>query len=308
MKRKMMALLLSMTLGATMLAGCGSGSSDSGDSSAKDTKEDAAADETDKEEADAADETDKEEADAADETEASGEKTDVYVFIAASLKNTMEEIKANYEAEHPNVNIIYNADSSGTLQTQIEEGAQCDIFFSAATKQMDALTEEGYVIDGSVTNLLENKIVLIKPTGKETAVTGFDNITEASSLALAGEDVPVGQYARKLFENIGNLDDVMAMEINEGANVTAVLTAVAEGSNEVGVVYATDAASMADKVEVIAEATADQVDPAIYPIGLIEDKEASDAEVKAAEEFKEYVATDPSPMELLTAAGFNQIK
>ena len=225
MKRKMMALLLSMTLGATMLAGCGSGSSDSGDSSAKDTKEDAAADGTDKEEADAA-----------DETEASGEKTDVYVFIAASLKNTMEEIKANYEAEHPNVNIIYNADSSGTLQTQIEEGAQCDIFFSAATKQMDALTEEGYVIDGSVTNLLENKIVLIKPTGEETAVTGFDNITEASSLALAGEDVPVGQYARKLFENIGNLEDVMAMEINEGANVTAVLTAVAEGSNEVGVV------------------------------------------------------------------------
>ena len=220
----------------------------------------------------------------------------------------MEEIKANYEAEHPNVNIIYNADSSGTLQTQIEEGAQCDIFFSAATKQMDALTEEGYVIDGSVTNLLENKIVLIKPTGEETAVTGFDNITEASSLALAGEDVPVGQYARKLFENIGNLDDVMAMEINEGANVTAVLTAVAEGSNEVGVVYATDAASMADKVEVIAEATVDQVDPAVYPIGLIEDKEASDAEVKAAEEFKEYVATDPSPMELLTAAGFNQIK
>ena len=230
------------------------------------------------------------------------------MFIAASLKNTMEEIKANYEAEHPNVNIIYNADSSGTLQTQIEEGAQCDIFFSAATKQMDALTEEGYVIDGSVTNLLENKIVLIKPTGEETAVTGFDNITEASSLALAGEDVPVGQYARKLFENIGNLDDVMAMEINEGANVTAVLTAVAEGSNEVGVVYATDAASMADKVEVIVEATADQVDPAIYPIGLIEDKEASDAEVKAAEEFKEYVATDPAPMELLTAAGFNQIK
>ena len=269
MKRKMMAFLLSMALGATMLAGCG-------DSSATDSKE-------------------KETADTTDEKETSGEKTDVYVFIAASLKNTMEEIKANYEADHPDVNIIYNADSSGTLQTQIEEGAQCDIFFSAATKQMDALAEEGYVIDGSVTNLLENKIVLIKPTGEDTAVTGFDNITEASSLALAGEDVPVGQYARKLFENIGILDDVMAMEINEGANVTAVLTSVAEGSNEVGVVYATDAASMAD-----------QVDPAIYPIGLIDDKEASDAEVKAAEEFKEYVATDPSPMELLTAAGFKQ--
>ena len=149
MKRKMMALLLSMTLGATMLAGCGSGSSDSGDSSAKDTKEDAAADGTDKEEADAA-----------DETEASGEKTDVYVFIAASLKNTMEEIKANYEAEHPNVNIIYNADSSGTLQTQIEEGAQCDIFFSAATKQMDALNEKGLIAEDTIADLLENKIVM----------------------------------------------------------------------------------------------------------------------------------------------------
>ena len=282
MKRKMMALLLSMTLGATMFAGCGSGSSDSGDSSAKDTKEDAAADETDKEEADAA-----------DETEASGEKTDVYVFIAASLKNTMEEIKANYEAEHPNVNIIYNADSSGTLQTQIEEGAQCDIFFSAATKQMDALTEEGYVIDGSVTNLLENKIVLIKPTGEETAVTGFDNITEASSLALAGEDVPVGQYSREIFDNLGITDEVNKMEINEGKNVTNVLASVSEGSNEVGIVYATDAASVADSVEVIAEAPEGSLKtPVLYPAGMVEDKEASDDDKAAAEVFLEYLQSD----------------
>ena len=293
MKRKMMALLLSMTLGATMLAGCGSGSSDSGDSSAKDTKEDAAADGTDKEEADAA-----------DETEASGEKTDVYVFIAASLKNTMEEIKANYEAEHPNVNIIYNADSSGTLQTQIEEGAQCDIFFSAATKQMDALTEEGYVIDGSVTNLLENKIVLIKPTGEETAVTGFDNITEASSLALAGEDVPVGQYSREIFDNLGITDEVNKMEINEGKNVTDVLASVSEGSNEVGIVYATDAASVADSVEVIAEAPEGSLKtPVLYPAGMVEDKEASDDDKAAAEAFLEYLQSDEA-LEVFEKYGF----
>ena len=96
----------------------------------------------------------------------------------------------------------------------------------------------------------------------------------------------------------------MGMEINEGANVTAVLTAVAEGSNEVGVVYATDAASMSDQVEMIAEASADQVDPAIYPIGLIKDAEASEEQADAAVELKEYIVTDSLPMDLFTAAGF----
>lgn len=220
----------------------------------------------------------------------------------------MNEIAENYKKKDENVDLVFNADSSGTLKTQITEGASCDIFFSAAEKQMNELKDGGYIEDGSVVPLLENKVVLIKGKGAETSVTGFDNITSAKNIALAGADVPVGSYSREIFTNMGILDDVMSKDINECANVTAVLTAVAEGSNEVGVVYATDAASMADKVEVIAEATADQVDPAVYPIGLIEDKEASDAEVKAAEEFKEYVATDPAPMELLTAAGFNQIK
>ena len=292
MKKKVLATVLAAAMTAMMLAGCGSGSG-SGDGAA-DTAEAAETAEA------------KEEAEA--EPTKAEEPTDVYVFIAASLKNTMEEIKTNYEKDHPDVNIIYSADSSGTLQTQIEEGAQCDIFFSAATKQMDALSEGGYVIDGSVTNLLENKIVLIKPTGGETAVTGFDNITDASSLALAGEDVPVGQYARELFTNIGILDKVNEMEINEGANVTAVLTAVAEGSNEVGVVYKTDAASMPDDVEVITEATADQVSPAIYPVGLIKDDQAADGEADAAAAFKDYLTTDESAMTLFTEAGFTQYK
>ncbi|WP_394525299.1 molybdate ABC transporter substrate-binding protein [Lacrimispora sp. JR3] len=235
---------------------------------------------------------------------AAAEPMDLYVFIAASLKNTMETVKESYEKQHPGVTIIYNADSSGTLKTQIEEGARCDVFFSAATRQMDELKERGYVVDGSVHDLLMNQVVLIKPKGGKTKVTGFDNITQAANLALAGEDVPVGQYARKMFTNMGLLDSVMKMEINEGPNVTAVLTAVAEGSNEVGIVYATDAASMADSVEIIAKADKSLVDPAIYPVGLIKDKEASEEEKKAAEDFVKYLTEDQDVRQVFTNAGF----
>jgi molybdate transport system substrate-binding protein len=236
------------------------------------------------------------------------EHADLYVFIAASLKNTMETVKKEYESKHPEVTVIYNADSSGTLKTQIEEGARCDIFFSAATKQMDELEKGGFVKEGSVQNLLMNQMVLIKLKGKETEVTGFDNMTEASSLALAGEDVPVGQYARKLFEKMGILDKVMSMEINQGPNVTAVLTAVAEGSNEVGIVYATDAASMSDQVEVIAKVDKEMLDPAQYPVGLIENKEASEVEKAAAADFMEYLTGSEEVKKQFLDAGFELYK
>lgn len=218
---------------------------------------------------------------------------EIYVFIAASLSNAMEEIQKNFNEEYPDVEILYNADSSGTLQTQIEEGSRCDIFFSAATKQMDELVEEGLAKEDSVVDLLENKVVLIKPKDGETKVTGFENITDAANIALAGEDVPVGQYAREIFNNLGIMNDVEAMEINEGKNVTEVLAAVSEGSNEIGVVYATDAASVADQVEIIAEAPADALKtPVLYPAGLVEDAEASEAEKEAAETFFEYLQSD----------------
>ena len=187
----------------------------------------------------------------------------------------------------------YNADSSGTLQTQIEEGSRCDVFFSAATKQMDELMEEGLVREDSVVDLLENKVVLIKPAGGETKVTGFENILDAKNIALAGEDVPVGQYAREIFTNMGIMEDVESMEINEGKNVTEVLAAVSEGSNEVGVVYATDAASVAGQVEIIAEAPAEALKtPVLYPVGLTEDEEASETEAAAAEAFLAYLQSD----------------
>lgn len=218
---------------------------------------------------------------------------EVYVFIAASLANAMEEIQKDFNQKYPDVEIFYNADSSGTLQTQIEEGSRCDIFFSAAEKQMDALVEEKLAKEDSVVDLLENKVVLIKLKDAETKVTGFENITEAENLALAGEDVPVGQYAREIFTNLEIMDHVEEMEINEGKNVTEVLAAITQGSNEVGVVYATDAASVADQVDIIAEAPAEALKtPVLYPVGLTVDEEASSAELAAAEAFLEYLQTE----------------
>lgn len=230
---------------------------------------------------------------------------ELYVFIAASLSNAMEEIQKDFNQKYPDVEIFYNADSSGTLQTQIEEGSRCDIFFSAATKQMDALVEEQLAKEDSVEDLLENKVVLIKLKDAETKVTGFENITESENLALAGEDVPVGQYAREIFTNLGIMDQVEKMEINEGKNVTEVLAAITQGSNEVGVVYATDAASVADQVEIIAEAPAEALEtPVLYPVGLTEDQEASSAEQAAAEVFLEYLQTEEA-MKVFEEYGFS---
>ena len=245
------------------------------------------------------------------DTEVKGDenlKGEVYAFIAASLSNSMEEIQKDFNELYPNVTIYYSADSSGTLQTQIEEGARCDLFFSAADKQMDALTEEKLTKEDTVKDLLENKVVLIKPKDGETKVTGFENITDAANIALAGDSVPVGQYSREIFDNLGITDEVNKMEINEGKNVSEVLAAVSEGSNEIGIVYATDAASVADKVDVIAEAPADALKtPVLYPVGLIEDKEASEDDTAAAEAFLEYIKSDDA-MKVFEKYGFTAYK
>ena len=240
--------------------------------------------------------------------ETSDLKGEVNTFIAASLSNAMEEIQKDFNETYPDVEILYNADSSGTLQTQIEEGARCDIFFSAADKQMDALVDEDLAKKDTVEDILENKVVLIKPKDGETKVTGFENITDAANIALAGDSVPVGQYSREIFDNLGITDEVNKMEINEGKNVSEVLAAVSEGSNEIGIVYATDAASVADKVDVIAEAPADALKtPVLYPVGLIEDKEASEDDTAAAEAFLEYIKSDDA-MKVFEKYGFTAYK
>ena len=235
-------------------------------------------------------------------------KGEVNTFIAASLSNAMEEIQKDFNETYPDVEILYNADSSGTLQTQIEEGARCDLFFSAADKQMNALVDENLAKKDTVEDILENKVVLIKPKDGETKVTGFENITDAANIALAGDSVPVGQYSREIFDNLGITDEVNKMEINEGKNVSEVLAAVSEGSNEIGIVYATDAASVADKVDVIAEAPADALKtPVLYPVGLIEDKEASEDDTAAAEAFLEYIKSDDA-MKVFEKYGFTAYK
>ena len=240
--------------------------------------------------------------------ETSDLKGEVNTFIAASLSNAMEEIQKDFNETYPDVEILYNADSSGTLQTQIEEGARCDIFFSAADKQMNALVDENLAKKDTVEDILENKVVLIKPKDGETKVTGFENITDAANIALAGDSVPVGQYSREIFDNLGITDEVNKMEINEGKNVSEVLAAVSEGSNEIGIVYATDAASVADKVDVIAEAPADALKtPVLYPVGLIEDKEASEDDTAATEAFLEYIKSDDA-MKVFEKYGFTAYK
>lgn len=219
-------------------------------------------------------------------------ETEIYIFAASSLSNAMMEIQSMYQKIYPSVNLILNLDSSGTLQTQIEEGAECDVFFSAAMKQMSELEEGGYMKEDSIVSLLENSVVLIKPVGMSTAVTGFENIYEAKNIALATKDVPVGAYAREVFTNLGILEELEDMEINEGANVAAVLAAVSEASNEVGVVYATDAYSVRDSVEIIAEAPADSLKTrVIYPAGLVNNQEADSVQQEAAEEFISYLAS-----------------
>ena len=213
-------------------------------------------------------------------------KGEVNTFIAASLSNAMEEIQKDFNETYPDIEILYNADSSGTLQTQIEEGARCDIFFSAADKQMDALVDEDLAKKDTVEDI----------------------ITDAANIALAGDSVPVGQYSREIFDNLGITDEVNKMEINEGKNVSEVLAAVSEGSNEIGIVYATDAASVADKVDVIAEAPADALKtPVRYPVGLIEDKEASEDDTEAAEAFLEYIKSDDA-MKVFEKYGFTAYK
>ena len=226
-------------------------------------------------------------------TAGTAEETKIQVFIAASLSEAMTEIAAEYNKEHPEVTITYNADSSGTLMQQIEEGFECDLFFSASTDEVDELNEQGYVVDGSIKQLLENSVVLISAKDSGTAVTGFENITDAANLALAGESVPVGKYSREIFTNLGIYDDVMSMEINECKNVTAVKEAVKEGANEVGTVYYSDAYSVKDDVDIIASADSSLLDtPIIYPAALIKNDQADEAQTAAAEAFLEYLSSD----------------
>ena len=226
---------------------------------------------------------------AAASSEASGESVQLTVFAAASLTETLNEISEQYKTVAPNVELVFNFDSSGTLKTQIEEGADCDLFLSAAQKQMNALQDEDLINTGTRVDLLENKVVLAVPEGNPADIQSFEDIgtDRCKRIALGNEDVPVGSYSVEILTNLGILDELESgNKITYGSNVKEVTTQISEGSVDAGVVYCTDAYSAG--LTPVDEATAEMCGQVIYPAAVM--KNALHAE--AAKEFLAYLQTD----------------
>ena len=254
-------------------------------------------------------ESSKAETESAKETEKAteGEKTEVQVFVAASLKNVMEELGAQYEKDNPSVKLIFQADSSGKLLTQIQEGYACDVFFSAAQKQMDTLQEEGKLVEGTRQNVVNNRLCVITRKDSGTKVSGLETLKDAKSIALADGTVPVGRYTRKALVSLGILpeaedlskistkevsDALGGVEISEQSNVSKVLAAVVEGSSEVGTTYYSDTYGKDTDVEILEKVSYDLTGNVIYPISQVVNDEASEAEIKEAKKFVEFVCSD----------------
>ena len=274
--RKQLYAVAAAILAAGMLAGCSGG--------AKETEEQTSV------QAEKETETAKIPAAAEAETEAASEKeeTELLVAAAASLKNAYEEeLIPMFEAQYPGVIVTGVYDSSGKLQTQIEEGLEADVFMSAATKQMDALNEKGLIAEDTIADLLENKIVLIVPTGNEAGLEAFEDIEKASSIALGDPaSVPAGQYAEEALTSLGIWDRIQ----------------VAASSADAGIVYATDAASMAEQVDVIAEAPEGSLKKkVIYPVAVLK----GSAHSEEAADFVEFLKTEEA-MKVFEAYGFSK--
>lgn len=319
MKKKCVCVLLSAAMAMTMFAGCGN----KDQASAGETNTVASADaekssetegaEVNADESSGADmsatEAAEETSEAAETTAAEPfEATTVTVFAAKSLNTVMEELIAEYNKTQPNVSIVGSYDSSGTLMTQIEEGAACDVFFSAAQKQMDQLQDEdGLAVDGTRHNVVNNQVCVVTWKGSGTEVTGLSDIGKAKSIALADGSVPVGKYTRQAMVNAGMLDKVDdvsqittseiqealgGVEINECANVGAVTAAVAEGSNEVGTVYYSDTHGFEDRLQILEVVPYELTGNVIYPVAQIINKEADELEQSAAEDFINFLTSD----------------
>ena len=280
MKKKVLAALMAAVM-VFSLAGCGSGGDD----------------------ADAKDNTDAQ----AEDTGSEEEGTEIQVFIAASLNTVMTELADMYNEDHPNVKITFNPDSSGTLLTQIQEGYECDIFFSAAQKQMDDLEADGLMVEGTRANVVNNQVVVVTLKDSGTQVTGLEDIGKAESIALAGGSVPVGRYTRQALINLGMLpetddpasittqeisDALGGVEISEQDNVSKVLTAVVEGSCEAGTTYYSDTYGFEDQLDILQTVSYDLTGNVIYPIARVVNEEADDAQNQAADDFLAFILSD----------------
>ena len=214
-------------------------------------------------------------------------KKELTILAAASLTDICAELKAEFEKENPDITLLFSFGGSGALQAQIEAGAPCDLFISASTKQMNALLEKNLMKKESVRNLLENELVLIAPVedGAEFSgheqISSFEDLTSSSVRMIAmGEpsSVPVGQYSRAIFENLGLWDDI-SKKANFGSDVRTVLNWVEEKACDYGIVYATDAA-VSKKVRIVSRAPEGSCPKVIYPVGIVKASEKQDEDQK----------------------------
>ena len=243
-----------------------------------------------------------------------GDPVELIVFAAASMTETMNQLKEMYEQNNPNVTVTYNFDSSGKLLTQIKEGADCDLFISAAPKQMNAMdgslkddaekNPDGLdlIVTGSRINLLENKVTLTVPEGNPKGIESFDQLAELLKngdvmLAIGNSDVPVGQYTLKIFNYYGIDETAVANKLTYGNNVKEVTSQVSEAAADCGIIYATDAFSAG--LTVVDSATPEMCGQVIYPAAVLKgDKE------DAAQDFLAYLQTDAA-MTVFESVGFS---
>lgn len=245
---------------------------------------------------------------AGDQPQTPAETVELTVFAAASLTESLTAIGEKYMAENENVKLSFNFDSSGKLYTQITEGAPCDLFISAAPKQMNQLdgtlkddadkNPDGLdmLVEGSRIDLLENKVVLAVAEGNDKGIDSFDKLAELLKsgdvmLAIGNEDVPVGQYTKKIFTYYEIDEAAIAEKLTYGSNVKEVTTAVSEGTVDCGIIYASDAYSAG--LTVAAEATAEMCGQVIYPAAVLN----TSAQQEAAAAFLTYLQGDEASAE-----------
>lgn len=283
---------------ALSLAGCGSGASSAASSSSAASASSGAA------------------SAAASQTE--GEPVELTVFAAASLTETLNQIAEDYRAVAPNVTLTFNFDSSGTLKTQIQEGATCDVFLSAGQKQMDQLDKSAdpsvntenldFVAEGTRLNLLENKVALCVAENSDASIASFDDLAKALKnddilMAMGNSDVPVGQYTQQILAYYGLNEEELANagKITYGSNVKEVTTQITEGSVDCGVVYCTDAFSAG--ITPVDYATEEMCGQVIYPAAVLNVSQHPDE----AQAFLDYLQTDAA-MQVFEEVGFSPVK
>ena len=283
MKKNCFARFAAAALSLAMLAGCGA--SQSSDSAAVDT--------------------------------GSADSAELTVFAAASMTETLNQIAEDYKAVDPNVTLTFNFASSGDLLTQIKEGADCDVFISAAPKQMNALdgslkddtdkNPDGLdeLLGGTRIDLLENKVTLAVPEGNPKDIKSFDDLADKLKsgdvlLAIGNSDVPVGQYTQKIFSYYRIDEAAVATHLTYGSNVKEVTTQVSEAAVDCGIIYATDAFSAG--LTVVDKATADMCGQVIYPAAVMKNS----ANPEAAKAFLDFLSTDEA-LACFEAVGFSPL-